>query len=228
MKPVEPGKPVSDNKPEPPPPTKPEPDIQVPEPEKNPTAEAHSKPEENPAPETPSVSEEEHPEALPKFDVPAFLDQARQIMREKSAPLIAKRDKDLKDNLARFERDAKRLIRKIEYRMARDAAEEALDDLIKDCERDGNRIPQELHGRLGNLHGMDEIHEECYENQKTIDIDLSQSLSQFLPTYTMGLEKQIERLQDEDDPAAIEAIKEEIDKTRDDKTYFPNLMLGTE
>lgn len=220
--PVKPGKPITARPPEPPAPAEVEPAIPDPPPEVLPV------PEETHVPETPSVPDEEPPEVLPKFDVPAFLERARAIMRERTAPLIAARDKALKDNLARFEREAKRLIRKIESHGARDTAEEALEDLIKDCERDENRIPAEILGRLKNIRGMEEAHEESYENQETIDLDLNQSFVEFSSTYTQGLEKQIERLQSEDDPAAIEAIKEEIAKIRDNKTYFPDLMLGAE
>jgi serine/threonine protein kinase len=166
--------------------------------------------------------------ASPKFDVPAFLNRARKIMLEKAAPLIASHDKSLKENLARFERDAKRQIRKINYREARDKAEEALADLLRDCERDHNRIPDTLHWRLENVSGLQESHDEHYNAQETIDLDLKRSISQYSATYILGIEKQIERLKGEDDPAAIEALKEEINNTRDDKDYFPNLMLESE
>lgn len=185
-------------------------------------------PKENDISENRPKTVEEPAVVLPKFDVPAFLNRARKIMHDKAAPLIAAHDKSLKENLARFERDAKRQIRKIDFREARDKAEESLADLIRDCERDHNRIPDTLHWRLENISGLTESHDEHYNAQQTIDNDLKRSLSQYSSTYILGIEKQIERLKGENDPAAIEALKEEIDNTRNDKDYFPNLMLKSE
>ncbi len=188
----------------------------------------HPQPGNNKVAEIPHDSGEKTAAVLPKFDVPAFLERARKIMRDKAAPLIASHDNSLKENLVRFERDAKRVIRKINYRESREKAEEDLADLVKEYQQDKNRIPGKPDVRLENISGLEEIHEERHEIQETIDLECRRSLSQFSPTYILGLEKQIERLKSENDPAAIEAIKEEIDRTRDDKTYFPNLMLDFE
>jgi serine/threonine protein kinase len=186
------------------------------------------KPPDDPVTSTRPDSEENNDTAAPKFDVPAFLDRARKIMHDKAAPLIDSRDRNLIENLVRFERDAKRDIRKIDNRKSRDKVEESLADLIKDCEHDHNRIPESLHGRLEDVSGLEEVHDECFEIQKTIELNLRRSLSQFSSTYILGLEKQIERLMNANDPAAIEALKGEIDKVKDDSDYFPDLMLGTE
>jgi serine/threonine protein kinase len=171
------------------------------------------------------VPKEEPDVAAPKFDVPAFLERARKIMHARAAPSLASHDDSLEKNLDRFKRDAKRHIRKIKVREDRDKAEESLDDLINDCQRDQNRIPAEIYGRLANITGFEESHAEYLNEQETLDQDLERSLSQLSPTYILGITKQIERLKNENDPAAVELLKEEIGKTREDGDYFPELML---
>jgi len=162
---------------------------------------------------------------LPKFDVPGFLERARKIMLAKAAPAIAARDKSLKENLSRFEWDAKQAIRKIDYRGARDDAEKALEHFIKDCESNQHTIPETLPSDLHKVSILKDIHQERLEIQETIALDLTRSLSPFSATYILGLEKQIERLKSENDPAAIQALKEEITNTRDDDSHFVELML---
>lgn len=174
------------------------------------------------------VSREKPEVAAPKFDVRAFLERARKIMHARAAPSLAAHHDSLEKNLDRFERDAKRRIRRIKLREDRDKAEESLDDLIHDCQRDQNRIPVEIYGRLANITGFEESHTEHLNEQETLDQDLEKSLSQLAPTYILGITKQIERLKNEDDPAAVELLKEEIGKTREDVDYFPELMIEIE
>ena len=165
--------------------------------------------------------------AEPKFDVDGFFERARKIMHDRAAPLIAKRDENIAANLIDFERGVKRLIRKIDWRDSRDRAEEDLKDFMKDCQDEGNRIPTKVGYPLANLMGIKKLHTEFLEKQDALDTQLEQSLSQLSPTYILGLQKQIERLQPTNDPAAIALIEKEIEKTRQDEDYFPNLMLGT-
>lgn len=162
---------------------------------------------------------------IPKFDVEAFYTRARKIMRDRAAPRIASSDKELKDNLADFERALKRPIRKMDFGGAKDRAEQRLKDFIAQCEADGNHIPEKLNARSMAIWEIADIHPQFLQKQETIDSTLKQSLSQLSATYILGLEKQIERLKATDDPAAIDLIEEEIENTRKDASYFPNLML---
>jgi hypothetical protein len=50
-------------------------------------------------------------------------------------------------------------------------------------------------------------------------------LSLLADTYVLGIEKQIERLREENDPAAIKLLEKEIDSVRANEAYFPDLML---
>jgi serine/threonine protein kinase len=172
-----------------------------------------------------SAPEDAAPEQ-PKFDVTGFFARARKIMVERATPLITARDKSLLENLSGFERGAKRLIRRIDWRGMRENAEVALENFIKDCGEEGHRIPARIPNTLVDVLGMDSLHDEFLEKQEAIDAGLAQSLFQLSPTYVLGLRKQIERLQSADDPVAIKLIEAEIRKTVDDEDYFPDLMLG--
>jgi len=164
--------------------------------------------------------------AQPKYDVSAFFERARKIMHDRTAHLIDSRNSSLKENVSRFERDAKRHIHKIQSAEKRTQAEEALADLIKDCVQDQYDLPYALPEKLSRVEGVQDAFDERNNIEKSIDTNLKRSLAQSSATYILGLEKQIERLQAEDDPGAIEAIREEVKQTRTDEDYFPNLMLG--
>jgi serine/threonine protein kinase len=172
--------------------------------------------------------------ATPKFDVEGFFERARKIMRDRANPLIASRNANLGKNLEDFERGIKRLVRKIDYRETRETAEDELKEYMARCKANGNRIPklpnpQKFWTRgIHNLRGFAGVHSEFFDKQTAIDDHLIQSLSQLAPTYILGLQKQIERLQGTNDPAAIALIEQEIEKTRDHDDYFPNLMSGDE
>lgn len=148
-------------------------------------------------------------------------------MYQQALPLVATRDRDLKKNLTHFEHEARRLLRKPGSNdREREMANEELDSLIKDSEENHNRIDAELHKRLKKRDRVEDLYEECRDKQTEIDLVLKQSLTQLSSTYILGLQKQIERLQKEKDPDAIQIIEEEIKKTREDETYFPDLMLN--
>ncbi len=164
--------------------------------------------------------------AIPKFDVPAFLVRAVNIMKERAAPTLAGREKALGENLKSFEREVKRLIRKIEFRDDRNEAEEDLAGFLKACERDGFRLPAKLGLLLRGIDDVEDTYEEHLEKQKTVEENAIASLNQLAATYILGLEKQIERLKAANDPAAAELLADEIAKTRDQPTHFPYLMLG--
>jgi hypothetical protein len=103
------------------------------------------------------------------------------------------------------------------------------EDLEKSLESwagDGSRIPDEVDSDLSDIPDVDEIFEEFQGFQTKIEDSFQQALSVHSATYILGLEKQIERLQTENDPAAIALINQEIDLTKNRKGYFVALMLG--
>lgn len=165
--------------------------------------------------------------AIPKFDVDDFLlNRALKVMKERAAPTLAGREKALGDNLKSFEREVKRLIRRIESRDDRDEAEEDLADFLKACATDGLRLPAKLGTLLSGIDYVEDAYDEHVDKQKTIEANAIASLNQLSATYILGIEKQIERLKAANDPAAAELLAAEISKTRDNPTHFPYLMLG--
>ena len=180
---------------------------------------SHPTPEPDPDTESPPVTK-------PKFDVPGFLERARKIMQDRAAPIIAKANTTLDENLSDYERAAKRLIRKLDWGDRRDYAETALDELIAECKENGNRIPPQQPRGLGGIFGIKDLLDEHLEKQQTIEKSLFKELSILSGIYIAGLQKQIERLKADNDPPAITLIDEEIEKTRTLENYFPNLMLG--
>ncbi|MCX6868217.1 MAG: discoidin domain-containing protein, partial [Verrucomicrobia bacterium] len=206
-------------------------------------------PEDIPKPQpdpTPTVPDKAAPPAPPvsKFDVPAFLAKARKIMQDKAAPHISGRERDLKKNLADFEQDQKRLIRKYSSNMSsyyysadyyQKAYQSSLDTCIKECKKNGNRLPENsLYSwssssssySFDSISGSRAIKDEYLEKQNAIDAALQKQLAGLAPIYILGLEKQIERLTAAQDTAPITLINEEINLTRSTATYLPNLMLG--
>lgn len=164
--------------------------------------------------------------AAPIFDVPGFLLRARTIMKERANPLIATRDKSFADTLKSFERDVNRIIRRIDSRTIRNNFDTDFENFLEDCAEDGNRIPKKVPPPLNTLVGMKSVHEEALEQQEAADSLLFDSLRQLSDTYILGIEKQIERLQPTNDPAAIKLLQEEIENSRTKDTYFAHLMLG--
>ncbi len=162
----------------------------------------------------------------PKFDVAGFFGRARAIMQERSKPLISSHGANLKANTTDFQRSAKRQIRK----MKMDG--ESIDlDLERAGERwasSGGKIPSFLGGSLSSILGIDEIHAASLQKQVGIEDTLHEALGKLSATYILGLEKQIERLQPDNDPGAVTLIEAEIARTKSEPKYFPTLMRGEE
>jgi serine/threonine protein kinase len=183
-------------------------------------------PSPSPAPTPPGFPAAGATGTPPKADVPAFLQRARGIMRERAAPAIAECDKQLAANLKAFDREFGREIRKLESRRLRDQAEEIFDRALERCRLDGNRIEDGLMANLNFLpNDMKAIAIEYQRNQEAIDDTLQTALKDLSATYVLGLEKQIERYKADRDPGAAELLVEEIDITRKSPDYFPGLIL---
>lgn len=212
-----------------PPPAAPEAPV-IPEPEPEPAAEI---PAPEPAPAEPVILPEPEPEqpepqpqiAEPKADVPAFLDRARRIMRERSAPLVRAHDLDLEKNTDSWARALKRAIRKIEANRARGNADEALKEFLDVHKNNGNRLPPMLPPYLATLPPLAETHQEFTEKQQELEESFDDKLYSLSATYILGIEKQIERLKADNDPAAVELLEKEIELVRDSPDYFVEFML---
>lgn len=187
-----------------------------------PVPEIVSAPEPSPGPQaTEGISPSQ-----PLFDVPAFLNRARGIMRERAAPIIRAHDLDLAKNADAYGRALNRAARKITHKSTREHAEESVDEFIKECAADGHRIPLQQDARLTGFPSLAESHDEFLEKQEQLEKTLQSGLSALSASYILGIEKQIERLRPQNDTAAIRLLEEEIELVRQDGEYFAELMLS--
>ena len=214
-----------------PPPAAPEAPV-VPEPEPEPVVEipvpepALPEPEPVILPEPEPEQPEPQPQVIePKADVPAFLERARKIMRERSAPLVKAHDLNLKKNTDSWARALKRAIRKIDASAVRGNAGEALKEFLDLNENDVAQLPPALPPYLATLPPLVETHQEFVEKQEELESAFSSELSSLSATYILGIEKQIERLKADNDPGAIALLEKEIELVREDSEYFAGLML---
>lgn len=170
----------------------------------------------------------------PKFDVDGFFGKARKIMQDKAKPLISNRNESLGRNIDDFGRGIRVLARKIDSVKLREKFEIYLSNFLNHCKSIGNHVPAEQLGEdtpgyeIQEFNDYPALRDKFLALETTIENNLKQSLSQLSATYVLGLEKQIERLKTANDPAAIELIQAEINRTRNESDYFKNLMLGVD
>lgn len=206
-----------------------------PEPEPEPTPGPTPKPSPDSNPERPPTPEPTVPDPGPeqsnvsepaRFDVPEFFQRGRKIMRDRSAPTIAKYRSRLKDNLWSFNKELFARAAKSPY--SRNEATARIKQAMDAMKAEGDRIPESLEISMENITGIEECHDEALEKQKDIDFEFSRALAPLSATYIVGLEKQIERLRADNDTGAIKLIEEEIELTKGDLNHFRDLMLETE
>ena len=168
-----------------------------------------------PAPEAPAA-------IAPKYDVTAFLDRARGIMQTRARPLITTHQTGLKSNRASFESEITRQFRneKIEG--------ERIDKVVSRVSADwaGDRIPKALGGNLETVEKMELVHAAYLKREATIDDAVEFGTAQLFTQYLVGLKKQIERLEKDDDPGAISLLTGEIETAQGDAEYFSEKVLG--
>lgn len=205
------------------------------EPEPEPTPGPTPKPSPDSNPERPPTPEPTVPDPEPeqfnvsepaRFDVPEFFQRGRKIMRDRSAPTIAKYRSRLKDNLWSFDKELLASAAKSPY--SRNEATARIKQAMDAMKAEGDRIPESLEVSMENITGIEECHDEALEKQKDIDFEFSRALAPLSATYIVGLEKQIERLRADNDTGAIKLIEEEIGLTKGDLNHFRDLMLETE
>ena len=176
----------------------------------------------NPEPVAPVVRE-------PKYDVPALFDRARKMMKERTLPVVTVHQKSLKENISSFKRDSKRQIRKLAHN--KDDGEsrmEFLSRVVEDWQSQGFRIPENPDLEFDEAKSLNAILDEHLKNQAHIDEELQQGFAPHAEFYIYGLEKTIEHLKKDDDPAAISLIQNEIEQTKSDPQHFVDLMMPHE
>jgi serine/threonine protein kinase len=199
----------------------PEPDPSPPE-STGPIVVTPPQPEPDPDPE-PEIKAE--PEA--KFDVADFLDnRARKIMRERAVPLLASRNAERARNLTALERELGNEARKEARTILRDEYAASIKSYAEDCRENDNLITDEPPEALWPMAGTVRIHADFLRKQQALDQKLVRELSSLADTYVKGIEKQIERLRQENDPTAVKMLEKEIDCVHENEKYFPDLILG--
>lgn len=241
--------------PEPPPVKEPEPEIVriKPEPEAemvNPEPEiTKQEPEPEVVMETPAPVVKESLPPKPAFDVPAFLDRARLITRQRAAPLLATNAEELEKNFSAFERRVEREVRDLD-KFTRDLVETSTEEQLATWRKDGDRVPKSLElpgagpggrgGRGGRgLRGgeqrgdffkaFEQIHAEYLTKQQKIDEQLEVAMLDLSnKVYLLGLRKQIERLTDPNEAPSVALIQTEVDAVQANSNYFVSLMRGVD
>jgi len=163
---------------------------------------------------------------VPKFDVAAFLNEARSMMRTRARPLVDGYRDELRGNVWTFEKSMQFAVSKLPK--GRNEKGALVAACIRDIRSRGNRIPDRLDAGLADIADIDGYHTDAFGRQKKIDLQLRISLGRLAESYTVGIRKQIDRLQKEDDPAAVNQLQLEIERVRDDEDRFMILMLGGE
>lgn len=160
----------------------------------------------------------------PKFDVDGFFDRARKIMQDRSKSQVGSYRNSVKNNFSDFRNSIDKQTRRM--RLSGTRVDDRLATTMLDMEKKGGRIPKDLSSIFKDVPGIDSIHQGSYSRQIGIDDTFHQSMSSLASTYILGLEKQIERIDAEDDPGAVELIQKEIERTKASLSHFPKLMLG--
>jgi serine/threonine protein kinase len=174
-----------------------------------------------PANETPAASNASTAAAAPAAEVSEFLAHARKIMFDRAAPMVAKYRGGIKDNFAGYQ---KAILRGTDRALTQEEIKQATEHL----QNDQGRIPTMLEYSFTVLPGVSSIHAQALDRQRLLEDTFQQEITRLAPTYILGLEKQVDRLKTDNDVAAAQVLQEEIDKTRYDPQYFPQLMLGNE
>ncbi len=156
--------------------------------------------------------------AAPKYDVNSFLIRARKAMQEKSKRLVSINSAQLNSNFSDFEKEFRKQARKEKMGI------DEVDALVETWKTKGNRIPPSTDQGFARDPQLQAIRETSEARQKGIDETLKQNIEQLASIYLGGLEKQIERLEADNDVGAVRLLKEEIAQTKGSSTYFSGLM----
>jgi len=200
-------------------PKKPEPPVVIPpEPEPEEETEAVNIPLIDPEPAPPVKPEP------PEFDIDAWLLKARAYMQNKDKYVIADYDKALLANINGFERDVKRITRKLD-RNARKSAQIACDEVFAKFRLIG-RLPEETDKETPKP--INDLYKEALDDQKKIENKFLTKFTELRITYIQGIDKQIGILKKEANDDHAESLEEEISLTQKDMPRFIRILRGQE
>ncbi len=172
--------------------------------------------------------------SLPKtstFDLAAFLDRARGVMREKAQPDIQAHDKALSENLDVFLRKIKRACHHLDNneRFPSETRAEAAVDKLR---ANRNRMPTQL--TADQLIGgagwnitveFNVAHREALDRQAAADTEFAAKLDALCSLYIKGLEYHIAKLKKEGDDEGAKELERESEKSLNNPRRFKNIIL---
>ncbi len=160
----------------------------------------------------------------PKFDVPAFLERARKIMREKAKTAATNEKHNLAMNFTAFENAFRNRARK--YITSEGFTTPELNAAFETWKSDEMLDPTEIDQIYSDVPEIQALVAETSVKMTEVVETYQQEISKLNALYVVGLEKQIERLKADNDVGAIELIQQEIESTTKDPDYFPKVVLS--
>lgn len=176
---------------------------------------------------TPAVVPEPDPPAKPEppaFDIDAWLLKARAYMQNKGKYVIADYDKALLANIDGFERDVKRIVRKLDRNLRKPAQLAAAETFAEF--RVNGRLPDET--TKDTPKQIKDLYKVALVDQKKVDSKFLTKFTELRITYIQGLDKQISILKKEGNDAHAETLDEELTLTQKDMDRFIRILRGLE
>ena len=157
---------------------------------------------------------------IPQFEREKWLNQARLTMQKKAERNLIAYDKALLKNIESFERDVKRMIRRLD-RGERKYAESEAEAAFKKLEETG-RLPDEM--PEDTPWAIIESFREAINDQKKIDIKFAEQFARLRVTYVQGIDLKIKQLKKEGNHEHAKALSEEIRATQADLNRFIRIL----
>lgn len=170
-------------------------------------------------PESNAPSEEKTPEISAGFDSADYLARVRRNTFQRLAPDLADHRRGLMANSAAYGAALEATFEEIDS-TRRAAARSSLLRMISDIKKGDHRIPDELPRGIAPAPGSDDIHKEFLEKQTSIDNSLNTEFRNESGIYVLEIQDQLERLDENTEQPAINALSQEVRLVKDDLEYF--------
>ena len=145
-------------------------------------------------------------------------------MRQNANSTLKEYDKELLKNISSFERDVKRLLRRLD-RDERKPAEEKAEHAFTTF-RELGRPPDKPDG--DSLKQLKNIYHEGLDDQKKIDEEFAEKFIQLRTFYIQGIEKQITALRKEGNDEHADALNLEIEASHNTPDRFMRILRNQE
>ncbi len=157
-------------------------------------------------------------------EVEEFFERARGIMLDRCRRSIEDHETALAANVQTFERNFRRINRRLSDRF-RGRADLRLQRLLAEIGENANRIPENIGEELALVPGADGVHEEALASQKEADDRLIAAMAEQNDVYIIGLERQVERFDEENNLIGANLVRVEISRARESPHHLGRLMM---